>query len=145
MQAFRTIVLGVAIVGMTGRLATAQTPAPPQTPPPATQGQQPPPKPTPTPIPHETGRITVRVTGADGRESEQVVREVLAPGPLGQATRGPLERYLVAQGFEPGCVPILYPIYLAAFLGEYGADRERHGILSTMKRLLAAALAYPPA
>ncbi|HWN82419.1 MAG TPA: hypothetical protein VNM87_10015, partial [Candidatus Udaeobacter sp.] len=77
--------------------------------------------------------------------AEQVVREVLAPGPLGQATRGPLERYLVAQGFEPGCVPILYPIYLAAFLGEYGADRERHGILSTMKRLLAAALAYPPA
>ncbi|HUR19288.1 MAG TPA: TonB-dependent receptor [Vicinamibacterales bacterium] len=54
MQAFRTIVLALAIVGVTGRLAVAETPTPPQTPPPATQGQQPPPKPTPTPTPTAT-------------------------------------------------------------------------------------------
>jgi aminoglycoside phosphotransferase (APT) family kinase protein len=74
-----------------------------------------------------------------------VVREVLTPGPLGQATRGPLERYLGAQGFALGSIPILYPIYLAAFIAEYGGNRERHGILSTMKRLFQAALAFEKA
>ncbi len=50
MKAFRTIVMGLAIVGVAGRAALAQTPPPPPPPtPPA--GQQPPPKPTPTPTP----------------------------------------------------------------------------------------------
>ena len=53
MQAFRTIVLGLAIVGVTGSLVSAQTPPPPTTPP-AAPGQQPPPKPTPTPTPTPT-------------------------------------------------------------------------------------------
>src|SRR5688572_22583542 len=53
MQAFRTIVLGMAIVGVASSLASAQTPPPPPTPP-APQGQQPPPKPTPTPTPTPT-------------------------------------------------------------------------------------------
>ena len=54
MQVFRTIVLGLAIVGVTADLASAMTPAALQTPPPATPGQQPPPKPTPTPTPTPT-------------------------------------------------------------------------------------------
>jgi SAM-dependent methyltransferase len=70
----------------------------------------------------------------------RVVAEMLDPGPLGRAVRGPLERYLAAQGFLPDRLPILYPIYLAAFIAEYGSDRERRGIVSTMRDLCGAAL-----
>ena len=53
----------------------------------------------------------------------------------------PLARYLAAQGYLPTVLPVLLPIYLAAFIAEYGADRERRGIVATMRDLLSAALA----
>jgi outer membrane receptor protein involved in Fe transport len=54
MQVFRTIVLGLAIVGMAADSASAWTAPAPQTTPPPPPGQQPPPKPTPTPTPTPT-------------------------------------------------------------------------------------------
>jgi SAM-dependent methyltransferase len=70
----------------------------------------------------------------------RLVSELLEPGPLGRAVRGPLARYLAAQGFDSGDLPVLYPIYVAAFIAEYGADRERRGIVSAMRALFPAAL-----
>jgi SAM-dependent methyltransferase len=75
-------------------------------------------------------------------DAAEVVHEVLSPGPLGRAVQEPLASYLAEQGFASGSIPVLYPIYLAAFIAEYGFDRERQGIVSTMKRLLEAALAF---
>ena len=80
MKAYRTIVLGLAIVGVAGKLTSAQTPAPPATPPasPVAQGQQPPPKPTPTPTPTpmpaaEAGYVeTVTVVSASKAEQKLV-------------------------------------------------------------------------
>jgi SAM-dependent methyltransferase len=72
----------------------------------------------------------------------QVTRELLDPGPIGAVMRAPLERYLSAQGFRAGVLPVLYPAFLAAFLGEYGAERGRGIIVGTIAKLLATA--FPP-
>jgi hypothetical protein len=73
----------------------------------------------------------------------RVVDEILTPGPLGRAVLAPVEQYLAAQGFDRDVRPVLYPIYLAAFLAEYGADTERRGIVTAMRGLLQAALDRP--
>ena len=70
-----------------------------------------------------------------------VTRELLDPGPIGAVMRVPLERYLGAQGFRAGVLPLLYPAFLAAFLAEYGAESERGIIVRTMTKLLTTALA----
>jgi hypothetical protein len=71
----------------------------------------------------------------------RVIQELLDPGPLGRAVRTPLARYLAAQGYLSTVLPVLVPIYLAAFIAEYGPDRERRRIVATMRDLLSAALA----
>lgn len=74
MQAFRMIVLGMAIVGVAASQAFAQQP-PPTPPPSAGQSQQPPPKPTPTPTPAaaQPGYVeTVTVVSATKAEQKLV-------------------------------------------------------------------------
>src|SRR5688572_19078409 len=65
MQAFRTIVFGMAIVAVSGNPASAQTQAPSPTRP-VPQGQQPPPKPTPTPAPKPTPTPTAMPAAEPG-------------------------------------------------------------------------------
>jgi hypothetical protein len=71
----------------------------------------------------------------------RVTRELLDPGPIGAVMRAPLERYLGAQGFRAGVLPVLYPAFLAAFLAEYGPESARGIIVRTMTKLLTTALA----
>lgn len=70
-----------------------------------------------------------------------VVRLISDPGRLGKALRAPLDHYLAQQGLDPELLPVLFLAYLAAFIGEYGGDPARRGIVGTKADLLRAALA----
>jgi len=76
-------------------------------------------------------------------DARAVVRLLLEPGELGRELRAPLARYLDAQGLTIELLPALLPAYLAAFIGEYGSDPGRQGIVSDMGDLLRAALTEP--
>jgi hypothetical protein len=70
-----------------------------------------------------------------------VIGLISDPGRLGKALRAPLDRYLAAQGLDSELLPVLFLAYLAAFIGEYGGDPGRRGIVGTKADLLRAALA----
>ncbi len=73
-------------------------------------------------------------------DPQAVVGSIFDQGRLGNTLRAPLARYLSAQGIPAELFPRLFPSYLAAFIGEYGGDPGRRGIVTAMADLLRVAL-----